>query len=69
MLILIRIALNCGLFCILWHAAFPGVPLPIPGYGDPFSEVAFFLLGAVVVHEFWSCCRASRRKDEKPGQE
>jgi hypothetical protein len=67
--ILIRLALNCGLFCVLWHAAFPGIPLPVPGYGDPFLEVAFFVLVAIAGHEFWSCCRGSRSSNKKPDQE
>lgn len=62
MSILIRFALNCGLFCLLWRVAFPGLPLPLPGHGDPFIEVAFLVVSAVMAREFLDCWHAARLK-------
>jgi len=69
MSILIRFALNCGLFCLLWRAAFPGQPLPLPGNGDPFVEVAFLVVGAVMIQDFLDCWRAARRRDKDSADE
>jgi hypothetical protein len=63
MLILIRLALAAGLFCILWQTAVPKLPLPVPGFGDPFAELGFFLLSAVLLYELNSCWRSARGDD------
>jgi len=60
--ILIRLAMHCGILCLLWKAAFPTVALPLPGDGDPLIELAFLVLLAIAIEGFREEWRRRRRR-------
>lgn len=60
MWILIRVALACGLGCIIAREC--GFDLPVPGNGDPFIETAVFVLIAVLAGEFIQIVRETLRR-------
>lgn len=49
MWILVRLALTCGLGCMVAREC--GYDLPIPGHGNPFVETALFVLISVIIGE------------------